>query len=99
MITWDNFCQDFKAHHIPTSDVESKREEFRNLKQGSMSVYQYNVKFHNLALFARQDVLDEKSMIYQFRGGLREDLQLALILVEPTQFDQFYNMALKQEVA
>ena len=38
-------------------------------------------------------------MIYHFRGGLREDLQLALVLVEPTQFDQFYNMALKQEGA
>ena len=38
-------------------------------------------------------------MIYQFRGGLREDLQLALVLVEPTQFDQFYNMTLKQEAA
>ena len=38
-------------------------------------------------------------MIYQFRGGLREDLQLALVLVEPTPFDQFYNMALKQEGA
>ena len=38
-------------------------------------------------------------MIYHFRGGLREDLQLALVLVEPTQFDQFYNMALKQEAA
>ena len=36
-------------------------------------------------------------MIYQFRGGLREDLQLALVLLEPTEFDQFYNMALKQE--
>ena len=38
-------------------------------------------------------------MIYYFRGGLREDLQLALVLVEPTQFDHFYNMALKQEAA
>ena len=75
------------------------REQFRNLKQGSMSLYQYNVKFQNLARYARQDVPDEKSMIYYFRGGLREDLQLALVLVEPTQFDQFYNMALKQEAA
>ena len=38
VITWDEFCQDFKAHHIPQSVVESKREEFRNLKQGSLSV-------------------------------------------------------------
>ena len=60
-------------------------------------MYQYNIQFQKLARFARQDVSDEKSMIYHFRGGLREDLQLALVLVEPTQFDQFYNMALKQE--
>ena len=38
-------------------------------------------------------------MIYQFRGGLREDLQLALVLFEPKKYDEFYNMALKQETA
>ena len=38
-------------------------------------------------------------MIYQFRGGLREDLQLALVHFEPKKYDEFYNMALKQEAA
>ena len=38
-------------------------------------------------------------MIYQFRGGLREDLQLALVLFEPSKYDEFYNMVLKQEAA
>ena len=38
-------------------------------------------------------------MIYQFRGGLREDLQSPLVLFEPTKYDDFYNMALKQEAA
>src|SRR5215216_1019753 len=99
VITWTEFCRDFRAHHIPVGVTEGMREQFRNLKQGSMFVYQYNTKFQNLARYARQDVPDEKSMIYHFRGGLREDLQLALILVEPTQVDQFYNMALKQEAA
>ena len=99
MITWDDFCRDFRAHHIPQSVAESKREEFRNLKQGSMSIYQYNILFQRLARFAKQDVPDEKSMIYQFRGGLREDLQVALVLFEPTKYDGFYNMALKQEAA
>ena len=73
------------------------REKFRNLKQGSMSVYQYNSEFQNLARYAKQDVPDEKSKIYQFRGGLREDLQLALVLHEPLVFDQFYKLALKFE--
>ena len=62
-------------------------------------MYQYNIQFQKLARFTRQDVPDEKSMIYHFRVGLREDLQLSLVLVEPTQFHQFYNMALKQEAA
>ena len=91
MITWDDFRRDFKAHHIPQSVGESKHEEFRNLKQGSMSVYQYNIMFQRLARFAKQDVPDEKSMIYQFRGVLREDQQLALVLFEPTEYDEFYG--------
>ena len=79
--------------------VESKCEEFRNLKQGSLSVYDYNKLFQKLARFAKQDVPDEKSMIYQFRGGLREEIQLALVLFEPLRYDEFYNMALKQEAS
>ena len=79
--------------------VESKREEFRNVKQGSMSVYEYNKMFQKLARFAKKDVPDEKSMIYQIRGGLREEIQLALVLFEPKRYDELYNMAMKQETA
>src|SRR3954471_4574108 len=99
VITWDEFRTDFKAHHIPESVVESKREEFRNLKQGNMSVYQYNTQVQKLSRFAKQDIPDEKSMIYQFRRDLKEELQLALVLFEPKKYDEFYNMALKQEAA
>src|SRR4051812_27997851 len=62
-----------------------------------MSVYQYNTQFQKLSHFARQDIPDEKSMIYQFRRGLREDLQLALVLFDPLKYDEFYDIALKQE--
>src|SRR6187399_568576 len=99
VISWENFCKDFRSHHIPTSVIEGMREQFRNLKQGSMTVYQYNVKFQNLARYAKQDIPDTKSKIYQFRGGLKDELQLALTLFEPEEFDKFYNMALKQEAA
>ena len=45
--------------------------------------------FQKLVRFAKQDVPDEKTMIYQFRGGLREELQLALVLFEPKKYDEF----------
>ena len=97
MISWTDFCRDFRAHHILASVTEGMREQLLKLKQGNMCVYQYNIKFQNLARYAKQDIPDEKSKIYKFRGGLRQDLQLALILSEPTEFDQFYNLAPKQE--
>ena len=79
--------------------VESRREEFRNLKHGPLSVYDYKKLFQKLARFAKQNVPDEKSMIYHFRGGLREEIQIALVLFEPLRYDELYNMALKQEAA
>ena len=55
--------------------------------------------FQKLARFAKKDIPDDKSMIYQFRGGLREEIQLALVLFEPKRYDEFYNMAMMQETA
>ena len=69
-------------------------ERFTCLKQGGSFVYKYNVEFHELARYALQDIPDQKSKIYQFRGGLREDLQLALVLHDPDEFDKFYNLVL-----
>ena len=47
----------------------------------------------SLALLSRTS--PTKSMIYQVRGGLREEIQVALVLFEPLRYDEFYNMALK----
>ena len=62
-------------------------------------MYKYNVEFHELARYALQDIPDQKSKIYQFRGGLREDFQLTLALHDPDEFDKFYNLALRVEAA
>lgn len=62
-------------------------------------MYKYNVEFHELTRYAKQDIPDQKSKIYQFIGGLKEDLQLALALHDPDEFDKFYNFALRAEAA
>ena len=79
-LSWDEFCKVFRAHHIPSSFVEEMREKFRNLKQGTKSVYQYNIEFQNLARYAKQDVPDDKAKIYQSRGGLKDDIHSGLVL-------------------
>jgi hypothetical protein len=85
VIAWDVFCKDFRAGYIHTSAVEGMCEKFRNLKQGTLVVYQYNSKFQRLARYAKQDVLNDESKIYQFRNGLRDDLQFPLTLYTPTE--------------
>ena len=89
VITWDEFCRDFRSHYIPSNFVEEMRGKFRCLKQGGDSMYKYIVEFHELARYVLKDIPDQKSKIYQFRGGLKEDLQLALALHDPEEFDKF----------
>ena len=44
-ITWQDFRDNFRSYHIPEGLIELKQEEFRALKQGSMSVAEYRDKF------------------------------------------------------
>jgi hypothetical protein len=44
-ITWAEFKQAFKEHHIPKGLMDIKMKEFLALKQGSDTVYEYAKKF------------------------------------------------------
>jgi hypothetical protein len=47
-ITWGEFKQAFRDHHIPKALTDRKMRELLALKQGSDTVYQYAQKFNNL---------------------------------------------------
>ena len=44
-ITWDEFKNSFREHHIPAGVMKLKQKEFLALKQGNMSVSEYRDKF------------------------------------------------------
>ena len=48
-VTWQEFRENFRSYHIPEGLIELKQEEFRALKQGSMSVAEYHDKFAQLS--------------------------------------------------
>ena len=61
MITWEEFQNSFRAHHVPAGEVKLKRKQFLSLKQGPMLVREYLTKFTQLSLYAPNDVdTDEK---------------------------------------
>jgi hypothetical protein len=55
-ITWNEFTENFRSYHIPEGLIELKQEEFRALKQGSMSVAEYHDKFAQLSRYAPAEV-------------------------------------------
>jgi hypothetical protein len=55
-INWLEFRAGFCAHHVPQVVIKLKKKEFRDLKQGSMSVNEYVTKFTQLSSYAPHEV-------------------------------------------
>ena len=58
-VTWQEFRENFRSYHIPEGLIELKQEEFRALKQGSLSIAEYHEKFAPLSRYAPNDVADD----------------------------------------
>jgi hypothetical protein len=60
-INWQKFRNSFMTHHVPFGMMKLKKKEFKDLKQGSMSVNEYVTRFTQLSRYAPDDVdTDEK---------------------------------------
>jgi hypothetical protein len=51
-ITWQESCNNFRAHHIHSGIMKLKKKEFLSLIQGNMSVSEYRDKFIQLYRYA-----------------------------------------------
>ena len=78
-ITWEEFSAAFRQYHVPEGIIDLKKEEFRALKQGAMSVSDYLNKFSQLARYAAEDVATDKARQSLFLKGLNTGLQVSLI--------------------
>ena len=75
-MTWQEFRENFRSYHIPKGLVALKQEEFRALKQGSMSMAEYRDKFTQLSCYAPNEVADDADKQRRFLKGLYDGLQL-----------------------
>jgi hypothetical protein len=55
-ITWAEFTTQFRNYHIPVGLMKIKKKEFLLLKQGNMSVSEYQDKFIQLSRYAPDEV-------------------------------------------
>jgi hypothetical protein len=77
-ISWQEFKNNFRTHHVPLGVMKLKMKEFEDLKQGSMSVSEYVTRFTQLSRYALDNVdTDEKKRDW-FLNGLNDGLVYAL---------------------
>ena len=73
-LTWNEFSVAFQDKYFPMIVRYRKEEEFLALKQGNMTVQQYEAQFTILSRFAPGLVGDDAMKARRFQRGLREDI-------------------------
>ena len=99
VITWDDFQTAFHARYIPQGIMDQKREEFRNLTQGNMTVEAYQREFLNLSRYAEEEIITDARKQQKFRCGLHSELRLALAVHDFANFTTLVNKAITVETA
>jgi hypothetical protein len=77
-ITWQEFQEAFRTHHISYGMIKLKQKEFLALKQGNMSVSEYQDKFTQLSRYAPDEVDTDPKRQERFLDGLIGSLNYQL---------------------
>ncbi|KAA3462647.1 DNA/RNA polymerases superfamily protein [Gossypium australe] len=96
-VTWDFFQTEFCKKYISQRFIDSKHKEFLELKQGRMTVSEYESKFVRLSRYARECVSSEATMCRRFEEGLNEDIKLLVGILEINEFVVLVERACKAE--
>jgi hypothetical protein len=86
-INWQEFKKSFCSHHVPLGVMKLK--EFKDLKQGSMSMSEYVTRFTKLSHYAPDNVDTNEKKQDWFLNGLNDGLAYAL---EARDFINFQDM-------
>ncbi|KAA3481028.1 maturase K [Gossypium australe] len=96
-ITWEFFQEEFRKKYIIQRFIDQKRKEFLELKQGQMTVMEYELEFVRLSKYARECVSTEAIMCKRFEDGLNEDIQLFVGILELKELVVLVERACKAE--
>ncbi|XP_060182350.1 uncharacterized protein LOC132612017 [Lycium barbarum] len=69
-ITWSEFLALFKDRFIPLRKQDDMRRQFNNLRQGTMTVTEYEAKFTDLSRYVPYLVEDPREKVRRFVDGL-----------------------------
>ncbi|XP_030443977.2 uncharacterized protein LOC115666381 [Syzygium oleosum] len=91
--TWAVFIENFYGKYFSDSARERKIAEFVRLRQGQMTVDQYEAEFARLSKFAPRMVEHPEDKARKFREGLRPDIRTLLIPSNLRTYEDIYDRA------
>jgi hypothetical protein len=95
-ITWDQFREAFREHHVPIDLIKLKKE-FLALKQGSMTVYEYRDRFTQLSRYCPDEDERDEDKQDHFLEGLNDGLSYMTSNVKYANFLEMVDRALVLE--
>ncbi|KAL0533781.1 hypothetical protein IC582_027827 [Cucumis melo] len=97
-LDWQTFRGIFEDKYYPSTYCEAKRDEFLGLKQGSLSVAEYERKYTELSRYADVIVASESDRCRRFERGLRFEIRTPVTAIAKwTNFSQLVETALRVE--
>ena len=97
VLTYGDFVREFKNNYAPDIFKDEKRKEFLNLKQGNMSVAEYEIKFNQLSAYALNLIATEKDKCRQFEEGLKYGIRCKLTTTDLESYARLRAAATRAE--
>ncbi|XP_070026626.1 uncharacterized protein [Nicotiana sylvestris] len=97
VLTWDDFVKSFRAKYVPPIYCDAKKKEFLNLKQGSMSIAEYQQNFLRLSPYAKGIIDGERDKCRRFEEGLNGYIRKSVAIFQLEDFSKLISAALTWE--
>jgi hypothetical protein len=97
VMPWEEFKSKFSKAHVPMGLVKRMRDEFRNLRQGSLSVVDYCDKFLTLSRYAPDDTDTNEKKQERFLNGLHDEMQCVLVSIPFADLESLVDSAIQME--
>ncbi|KAK1620875.1 hypothetical protein QYE76_026392 [Lolium multiflorum] len=97
IMTWADFKLKFSKYHVPPGLIKKMRDEFRELKQGRMSVVEYRDRFLTLSRYAPDETDTTEKRKERFLNGLHDEMQTVLVNIPFADLEALVDSAIQME--
>ena len=97
VLSWDDFLREFSDKYMPVVYRDEKQREFLSLKQGAMSVADYEVKFTQLSRYTSAMLPTEQDKCRRFEEGLIYEIRSKITPSDLHSYSDLHAAAIRAE--